>query len=77
MKLLQTFIINLYCLRNCVIPILSVIIAALVFTKKFAGGLRSLAYSIKGDPFATDPGCWLQIKKEIVDDHKTCLNKTG
>ena len=53
------------------------IIAALVLTKKFAGGLRCLAYSIRGDPFATDPGCWLQIEKEIIDDHKTCLNKAG
>lgn len=50
------------------------------FYKKICrGGLRCLAYSIKGDPFATDPGCWLQNMKdkEITNDNFTCLNKTG
>lgn len=33
------------------------------------GGLRCLAYAVRGDPFAVDPGCWLPKSTEGDEGH--------
>lgn len=38
------------------------------FAERCRGGLRCLAYSITGNPFRADPGCWLSTDQCMTED---------